>query len=177
MKRFLIKGPNKGVKGEINVSGAKNSCLPLMAASILFKKKVILRNAPFVKDVLTMKDLLISLGSKVELIKEKKIIKITNNKKHKLIVPYNLVSTMRAGVLPMGPLLAKYPKSKIRVALGGGCALGIRDTSWHLSGFKSLGADNILKRGYVNIYSKNGLKGNIFKFPKVTVTGLSLIHI
>ncbi len=173
MKRFLIKGPNKGVKGEINVSGAKNSCLPLMAASILFKKKVILRNAPFVKDVLTMKDLLISLGSKVEFMKEKKIIKITNNKKHKLIVPYNLVSTMRAGVLTMGPLLARYPKSKIRVALGGGCALGIRDTSWHLSGFKSLGADNTLNRGYVNIYSKNGLKGNIFKFPKVTVTGSS----
>ncbi len=173
MKRFLINGPNKGVKGEINVSGAKNSCLPLMAASILFKKKVILRNVPFVNDVLTMKDLLISLGSKVELIKEKKIIKIINNKKHKLIVPYNLVSTMRAGVLTMGPLLARYPKSKIRVALGGGCALGIRDTSWHLSGFKSLGADNILKRGYVNIYSKNGLKGNIFKFPKVTVTGSS----
>ena len=173
MKRFLINGPNKGVKGEINVSGAKNSCLPLMAASILFKKKVILRNAPFVKDVLTMKDLLISLGSKVELIKEKKIIKITNNKKHKLIVPYNLVSTMRAGVLTMGPLLARYPKSKIRVALGGGCALGIRDTSWHLSGFKSLGADNTLNRGYVKIYSKNGLKGNIFKFPKVTVTGSS----
>ena len=173
MKRFLINGPNKGVKGEINISGAKNSCLPLMAASILFKKKVILRNAPFVKDVLTMKDLLISLGSKVELIKEKKIIKITNNKKHKLIVPYNLVSTMRAGVLTMGPLLARYPKSKIRVALGGGCALGIRDTSWHLSGFKSLGADNTLNGGYVNIYSKNGLKGSIFKFPKVTVTGSS----
>ena len=80
---------------------------------------------------------------------------------------------MRAGVLTMGPLLARYPKSKIRVALGGGCALGIRDTSWHLSGFKSLGADNTLNRGYVNIYSKNGLKGNIFKFPKVTVTGSS----
>ena len=80
MKRFLINGPNKGVKGEINVSGAKNSCLPLMAASILFKKKVILRNAPFVKDVLTMKDLLISLGSKVELIKEKKIINILETK-------------------------------------------------------------------------------------------------
>ena len=72
MKHFIIKGPTKGVKGTINISGAKNSCLPLMAASILFKKKVILRNAPFVKDVLTMKDLLISLGSKVELIKEKK---------------------------------------------------------------------------------------------------------
>ena len=173
MKKFIINGPNKAVKGEIDISGAKNSCLPLMAASILFKKKVVLKNVPFVKDVFTMKDLLISLGAKVELIKEKKIIKITNNKKHKLIVPYNLVSTMRAGVLTMGPLLARYPKSKIKVALGGGCALGIRDTSWHLSGFKSLGADNSLIKGYVNISSKNGLKGNIFKFPKVTVTGSS----
>ena len=67
MKRFLINGPNKGVKGEVNISGAKNSCLPLMAASILFKKKVILRNVPFVKDVLTMKDLLISLTWKTGL--------------------------------------------------------------------------------------------------------------
>ena len=90
MKKFIINGPNKAIKGEVNISGAKNSCLPLMAASILFKKKVILRNVPLVKDVLTMKDLLISLGSKVEIIKEKKIIKITNNKKHKLTVPYKL---------------------------------------------------------------------------------------
>ena len=173
MKKFIINGPNKAIKGEINISGAKNSCLPLMAASILFQKKVILKNVPFVKDVLTMKDLLISLGAKVELIKKKKIIIITNKKKHKLIVLYNLVSTMRAGVLTMGPLLARYPKCKIKVALGGGCALGIRDTSWHLSGFKSLGADNSLKKGYVNISSKNVLKGNIFKFPRVTVTGSS----
>ena len=173
MKRFIINGPNRAIKSEIDISGAKNSCLPLMAASILFKKKVILRNVPFVQDVLTMKDLLISLGSKVELIKEKKIIKIKNKKKHKLIVPYNLVSTMRAGVLTMGPLLARYPKNKIKVALGGGCALGIRDTSWHLSGFKSLGADNTLSKGYVNISSKKGLKGNIYKFPKITVTGSS----
>ena len=173
MKRFIINGPNKAIKGEIKISGAKNSCLPLMAASILFKKKVILKNVPFVKDVLTMKDLLVSLGAKVELIREKKTIKITNNKKHKLIVPYNLVSTMRAGVLTMGPLLARYPRRKIKVALGGGCALGIRDTSWHLSGFKSLGANNTLKGGYVNISSRNALKGNIFKFPKVTVTGSS----
>ena len=173
MKRFIINGPSKAIKGEINVSGAKNSCLPLMAASILFKKKVVLRNVPFVRDVLTMKDLLVSLGAKVELLKEKRIIKINNVKKHKLIVPYYLVSTMRAGVLTMGPLLARYPKRKIKVALGGGCALGIRDTSWHLSGFKSLGANNTLNRGYVNIYSKNGLKGGVFKLPKVTVTGSS----
>ena len=78
MKKFVIKGPVIGAKGEVNISGAKNSCLPLMAASILFKRKVILKNVPFVKDVLTMKDLLISLGAKVELIREKK-----NYKNHK----------------------------------------------------------------------------------------------
>ena len=88
MKKFIINGPNKAIKGEINISGAKNSCLPLMAASILFQKKVILKNVPFVKDVLTMKDLLISLGAKVELIKKKKIIIITNKKKHKFSFYY-----------------------------------------------------------------------------------------
>ena len=173
MRRFIIKGPNKAVKGEVDISGAKNSCLPLMAASILFKKKVVLKNVPFVNDVFTMKDLLVSLGSKVEFSEKKKEITIINNKNHKLIVPYKLVSTMRAGVLTMGSLLGRYPKKKIKVALGGGCAIGMRDTSWHLAGFKSLGADNILHKGYVNIYSKNGLKGGDYTFPKVTVTGTS----
>ena len=173
MKRFIIKGPNKAIKGEVNISGAKNSCLPLMAASILFKNKVTLKNVPFVKDVLTMKNLLVSLGATVDISESKKMITIINKKNHKLIVPYNLVSTMRAGVLTMGPLLARYPKKKIKVALGGGCALGVRDTNWHLAGFRSLGAKNNLDRGYVNISTKNGLIGSKFKFPKVTVTGTS----
>jgi len=133
MKRFIIKGPNKAVKGEVNISGAKNSCLPLMAASILFKNKVILKNVAFVKDVHTMKDLLVSLGAKVDFSISKKMMTISNRAIHKLTVPYNLVSTMRAGVLTMGPLLARYPQKKIKVALGGGCALGVRDTNWHLA--------------------------------------------
>ena len=173
MKRFIITGPSKAVNGIVNISGAKNSCLPLMAASILFKKEVILRNVPLVQDVLTMKDLLISLGSKVKILEKKKIMIITNKKDHKLTVPYNLVSTMRAGVLTMGSLLGRYPKKNIRVAQGGGCALGIRDTSWHLEGFKSLGAEHVLEKGYVKISSKNGLVGKSYKFPKVTVTGTS----
>ena len=173
MKRFIITGPSKAVKGIVNISGAKNSCLPLMAASILFKKKVILRNVPLVQDVLTMKDLLISLGSKVKILEKKKIMIITNKNDHKLTVPYNLVSTMRAGVLTMGSLLGRYPKKNIRVAQGGGCALGIRDTSWHLEGFKSLGAEHVLEKGYVKISSKNGLVGRSYKFPKITVTGTS----
>ena len=173
MERFIIKGPNKAVKGEVNISGAKNSCLPLMAASILFKDKVILNNVPFVKDVFTMKDLLVSLGARVDFSVLEKKMTIKNKINHKLIVPYNLVSTMRAGVLTMGPLLARYPQKKIKVALGGGCALGVRDTNWHLAGFKSLGAINNLRKGYVNISSKNGLIGDKYKFPKVTVTGTS----
>ena len=173
MKRFIITGPSKAVNGIVNISGAKNSCLPLMAASILFKKEVILRNVPLVQDVLTMKDLLISLGSQVKILEKKKIMIITNKKDHKLTVPYNLVSTMRAGVLTMGSLLGRYPKKNIRVAQGGGCALGIRDTSWHLEGFKSLGAEHVLEKGYVKISSKNGLVGKSYKFPKITVTGTS----
>ena len=173
MKRFIITGPSKAVNGIVNISGAKNSCLPLMAASILFKKEVILRNVPLVQDVLTMKDLLISLGSKVKILEKKNIMIITNKKDHKLTVPYNLVSTMRAGVLTMGSLLGRYPKKNIRVAQGGGCALGIRDTSWHLEGFKSLGAEHVLEKGYVKISSKNGLVGKSYKFPKITVTGTS----
>ena len=173
MKKFIIKGPNKGIKGEVDISGAKNSCLPLMAASILFKKKVTLKNVPFVKDVLTMKDLLVALGSKVDFSESKKIMTINNKKNHKLIVPYNLVSTMRAGVLTMGPLLARYHNKKIQTSLGGGCALGIRDTNWHLAGFRSLGAINSLNKGYVNISAKKGLIGSKYKFPKVTVTGTS----
>ena len=173
MKKFIIRGPNKAVKGVVDISGAKNSCLPLMAASILFKNKVTLKNVPFVQDVLTMKDLLISLGANVDFSISKKMMTITNKKMHKLTVPYNLVSTMRAGVLTMGPLLARYPHKKIKVALGGGCALGVRDTNWHLAGFRSLGAFNNLDKGYVNISTKKGLIGSKYKFPKVTVTGTS----
>ncbi len=173
MKKFIIKGPNKAIKGEVDISGAKNSCLPLMAASILFKNKVTLKNVPFVKDVYTMKDLLVALGSKVDLSESKKIMVINNKKNHKLVVPYNLVSTMRAGVLTMGPLLSRYPNKKSRISMGGGCSLGIRDTNWHLAGFRSLGAINNLEKGYVNLSAKKGLIGSKYKFPKVTVTGTS----
>ncbi len=171
MQKFLIRGPTKGVKGFINVSGAKNSCLPLMAASILFKKNVILKNVPFVKDVFTMKNLLVSLGSKVKIDEKRKMMEIKNTKQHKLVVPYKLVSTMRAGVLTMGSLLGRYQRKSIFVAKGGGCSLGIRDINYHLAGFESLNAFNSLSNGYVKISSKSGLIGNIYKFPKVTVTG------
>ena len=97
--------------------------------------------------------------------------KVTNRKKHKLVVPYKLISTMRAGVLLMGALLGKYPKNKISCAAPGGCSLGERFTNFHISGFKSLGAKYNLKNGYTNLSAKNGLVGNTYKFPKVSVTG------
>ena len=93
--------------------------------------------------------------------------------RHKLTVPYKLVSTMRAGVLTMGSLLGRYQNKKIYVAKSGGCSLGIRDINYHLAGFKSLSASNSLENGYVKLYSRKGLKGGFFKFPKVTVTGTS----
>ena len=171
MKHFIIKGSTSGINGVVNISGAKNSCLPIMAASILFKKKVVLKNVPFVKDVYTMKNLLVSLGSKVDIYEKNKTLIIHNKRTHKLTVPYNLVSTMRAGVLTMGSLLGRYRNKKIYVAKGGGCSLGIRDINYHLLGFKSLNAHNSLEKGYVKIFSKGKLVGGQFRFPKITVTG------
>ena len=173
MKKYIIKGSTKGVSGVVNISGAKNACLPLMAASILFKDKVTLKNVSFVKDVLTMKNLLISLGSNIEISEKKNTMIIKNNTQHKLKVPYKLVSTMRAGVLTMGSLLGRYQKKNIYIAKGGGCSLGIRDINYHLAGFESLKAKHSLNRGYVKIFSKNGLIGSSYKFPKVSVTGTS----
>ena len=171
MKKYIIKGPTKAINGSVNIEGAKNSALALMAASILFKNKVILRNIPLVQDILTMKNLLETLGSKITLSEKKKIMIIKNPKEHKKVVGHNLVSTMRAGVLTMGSLLGRYPKKKIKTALGGGCAIGFRSTRLHTLGFESLGAKYFLKQGYVNLIATKGLKGNIYKFPKVTVTG------
>ena len=116
-----------------------------------------------------MKNLLVSLGSKVKIDEKRKMMEIKNTKQHKLVVPYKLVSTMRAGGLTMGSLLGRYQRKSIFVAKGGGCSLGIRDINYHLAGFESLNAFNSLSNGYVKISSKSGLIGNIYKFPRVTV--------
>ena len=171
MEKFVIKGLTKGVKGLIDISGSKNAVLPLMFSSILFNDIITLKNVPFVSDVITTKNLLESLGSKVEISEKNKTIKIINKKKHKLIVPYKSISTMRAGVLAMGALLGRYQACS--VSRPGGCSLGSRPIGWHLKGFNKLGAKYSLNKGYINISAKNGLKGNIFKFPKVSVTGTS----
>ena len=140
MQEYIIKGSNKGVRGSVDISGAKNSCLPLLASSILFEDTVTFKNIPLTTDVLTMAKLLETLGSKVEISEKNKSIKIINKKKHKLIVPYTLTSTMRSSVLTMGALLGRYQKKKILVAQSGGCSLGDRNINFHISGFERLGA-------------------------------------
>ena len=148
MIRYIIKGPNKGVSGSVDIEGAKNSCLPLLAASILFQDSITLTNVTLAKDVLTMCNLLEVLGSKVEISEKNRTIRVINKKKHKLVVPFKYISTMRAGALLMGALLGKYPKNKISSAACGGCSLGARPTNFHTAGFKSLGAKYNLKNGY-----------------------------
>ena len=173
MEKFLIKGSSaKGVKGTITCSGAKNAVLPLMASSILFNNTITLTNVPLgANDIKTMIILLKSLGSKVQVFKKKKKLKIINKKKHKLLVKYKFISTMRAGVLAMGALLGKY--NKCSTALSGGCRVGPRPIDYHLAGFKKLSCKYSLKNGYINIIAKNGIKGAKYYFPKVSVTGTS----
>ncbi len=173
MEKFLIRGSStRGVKGIVSCSGAKNAVLPLMASSILFDNTVTLKNVPLgAKDIQTMIILLESLGSEVKILNNKKILKITNKKKHKLLVKYKYISTMRAGVLVMGALLGRY--NKCSTALSGGCSLGPRPIDYHLAGFKKLNCKYILNKGYINILAKKGIKGGKYRFPKVSVTGTS----
>ena len=166
MQKLLING-KKELSGKISISGSKNATLPILAATIL-SDQVKLTNIPLVKDIFTMVELLKFIGLKANIIKNKNLIEINNiNKNVKTLAPYKLVKTMRAGVLVLGPLLAKYKKAKI--SLPGGCAIGTRPVNLHLFALKKLGAKIKIKNGYIIAEAKNGLKGaNIF-FPSVSV--------
>ena len=166
MQKLIIVGGKK-LNGSINISGSKNATLPILAASILSKNKVIIQNIPLVKDVETMIDLLSLLGSKVKLFKKRKKIEILNSNKLNTFVPYKLVKTMRAGVLVLGPLLARYNKAK--VSLPGGCAIGSRPVDLHLGALKKMGVNFKIRDGYINAIAKNGLIGNKITFPKISV--------
>jgi len=166
MQKLLIKGKNY-LSGHIKISGSKNATLPILAATIL-SRKTLLKNIPLVKDVFTMVELLNSIGLKVIISKKKKIIKVLNIKDSlNTVAPYKLVKTMRAGILVLGPLLAKYKMAK--VSLPGGCAIGTRPVDLHLFALKKLGAKIKIKNGYIYASAINGLKGNIIKFPIVSV--------
>ena len=166
MDKFLIKGPCK-IKGEIFISGSKNAALPILAASLLFDKPVTLRNLPRVKDIDTMLNLLKSLGSKIIKSKDKKTVKIIKSKNKKIFASYSLVKTMRAGILVLGPLIAKYHKSI--ASLPGGCLIGARPVNYHLNALKKLGMQYQIKKGYIYANSKGKLKGTKIKFSKISV--------
>ncbi len=166
MKKLLVKGKKK-LSGSISISGSKNATLPILAATIISKEVKIL-NVPFVKDVFTMIDLLVSIGLKIKINKKDNSLKIENSKKIlNTLAPYKLVKTMRAGVLVLGPLLAKYKKAK--VSLPGGCAIGSRPVDLHLFALKKLGAKISIKNGYIYASAKNGLRGNKISFPSISV--------
>ena len=166
MQKLLIKGKKK-ISGSITISGSKNAALPILAASIL-AKKVTINNVPLVKDVFTMITLLTSIGLKILVNKKKNSVKILNIKKKLVtIAPYKFVKTMRAGVLVLGPLLAKYRKAK--VSLPGGCAIGTRPVDLHLFALKKLGAKIKIKNGYIYASAKKGLIGSKIKFPSISV--------
>jgi len=166
MQKLIIKG-QKTLSGSIKISGSKNASLPILAATILTDKPLVLKNIPLVQDVYTMINLLKFIGLRIEISKKTNTLKILNNKKLKTFAPYNLLKTMRAGVLVLGPLLARYKQAK--VSLPGGCAIGARPVNLHLFALEKLGAKIKIKNGYIYASAKDGLKGNIIKFPSISV--------
>ena len=166
MDKFLIDGPCR-VRGKVLVSGSKNASLPILAASLLFDQPVIIKNLPRVRDINTMLNLLRSLGSRIIQSKDKKTAKIINKKKMKTFASYSLVKTMRGSILVLGPLIAKYHKSK--TSLPGGCLIGARPVDYHLQALKKLGMNYEIKDGYILAKSKGRLVGRIIKFPKISV--------
>ncbi len=164
MQKLEVLGANK-LKGQINISGSKNASLPILASTLLSSKKVYLNNLPRVKDIETMINLLKSLGSKIKFDKKKLII--DNSKQRKKFASYNLVKTMRAGILVLGPLLSKFGFAK--VSLPGGCAIGTRPVDIHLKALSRLGVKYKIIQGYVHASAPNGLKGSKIRFSKISV--------
>ena len=166
MDRLEVFGAKK-LKGRVHISGSKNAALPILAATILSKKKIILKNIPNVKDVETMIKLLESIGSIVKYSKKKKSVLIQNKNKLKTFASYNLVKTMRAGILVLGPMLARYGRAK--VSTPGGCSIGIRPIDIHLKALSKLGVNYKIIQGYVHASAPKGLIGSKIHFSKISV--------
>ncbi|MCK5391035.1 MAG: UDP-N-acetylglucosamine 1-carboxyvinyltransferase [Deltaproteobacteria bacterium] len=165
MEKIIIEGGRK-LEGEVAVSGAKNAVLPLMAACILTEGKNTITNVPDLADVKTMVKLLEILGAEVEF--ENSILSIDSTNLDTWEAPYDLVKTMRASVLVLGPLTARFGRS--RVSLPGGCAIGERPIDQHLKGLSILGAKIEIEEGYVDTIAKE-LRGGVIPFDVSTVTG------
>ena len=166
MEKLEVIGA-KRLKGTIKISGSKNSSLPILAATLLSNKKIKILNLPNVKDIETMIVLLRSLGSRAKFNKKNKSVDINNLKNIKTFASYNLVKTMRAGILVLGPMLARFGNAK--VSTPGGCSIGVRPIDIHLKALKKLGVNYKIIDGYVHAFAKKKLKGTKIKFPKISV--------
>src|SRR5216684_2417650 len=170
MDKFVIRGGNP-LLGTIRVSGAKNAALPAMAAALLTDEPVILENVPDVRDIGTTRKLLVAMGAEVELGYGRAHHRTTINCKNLSTNPeasYELVKTMRASTLVLGPLVARCGCA--RVSLPGGCAIGARPIDLHIKGLEKLGATITTEHGYIEA-SADRLKGGHITFDKITVTG------
>ena len=166
MDKIVIEG-GRPLEGTVKISGAKNAVLPVLAATLLTRGRNIIEGVPKVRDVATMIQLLKDLGAEVESYRNEKIVLDTscaNNPE----APYDLVSTMRASCLVLGPLLAKLGRA--RVSLPGGCAIGALPIDLHIKGLEAMGAKIWLEQGYIH-GTADGLKGIQFYFDTISVTG------
>ncbi len=173
MDKLIIRGGIQ-LKGDVDISGAKNAALPILAATLLSTDNVSLSNVPILKDISTMISLLKYLGAQVVVDKENphkiQVIAHSNEHQEKFIAPYELVRTMRASILVLGPLLARF--GQVDVSLPGGCAIGSRPVDFHLKALKTMGAEIDIENGYIIARCKRGrLTGKSLVFDTVTVTG------
>ena len=166
MEKLLITG-GKPLIGEVKISGAKNSVLPILAASLLSDEEVTIGNVPHLQDVTTTISLLTEMGATLS-IDEKMKVSIDASSIKKFYAPYEMVKTMRASILVLGPLLAHFGQAK--VSLPGGCAIGSRPVNLHIDGLKAMGANIKVEDGYIIAKTKK-LKGAKINFPTTTVTG------
>ncbi|MHB8209978.1 MAG: UDP-N-acetylglucosamine 1-carboxyvinyltransferase [Acidithiobacillus sp.] len=166
MDKLLLRG-NGPLRGELRISGAKNAALPCLAATLLAREPVRLRNIPHLRDITTTLELLSTLGARV-LVDGQLGIEVDPRPVHSVIAPYELVKTMRASILVLGPLLARHGSAE--VSLPGGCAIGSRPVSVHLSGLQALGAEITVEDGFVKAQASR-LRGTRIVMEMVSVTG------
>jgi len=166
MDKLLISGGNP-LQGEIPISGAKNAALPILAGTLLTSEPVIINNVPHLHDITTTMELLGRMGSEL-MVDERMNIEVSNHNITDLFAPYELVKTMRASILVLGPLLSRYGKAD--VSLPGGCAIGSRPVNIHIAGLMAMGADITVDGGYIRAAARR-LKGAHLTLEMVTVTG------
>ncbi|WP_314987374.1 UDP-N-acetylglucosamine 1-carboxyvinyltransferase [uncultured Campylobacter sp.] len=165
---YLRINGGKKLSGSVKISGAKNAALPLIALSILSKNEVVIKNLPAVSDIHTLIQLLSNLGAKCKFL-DANTAKIDPREVNSTKAIYDIVRKMRASILVLGPLLARFRHCE--VSLPGGCAIGARPIDLHLSALEKMGAEVKIEQGYVVCTAKKGLKGATINFDKITVTG------